>query len=293
MNGLELRRMNTCSFQTAVEVWNEGFHGYFVDMTLSLDDFLMRIMSLGISPGHSFIAFGEDQPVGFLLNGIRDNSGKRFAWNGGTGVIPSFRGKGVGKLLVQAALDLYSEEHVDVAMLEAISTNEAAIALYKQFGYARLEELVFLQTDEIGKDFASSAFVIQKVVPASVRKLEFYRELSPWQCQWQSVAVGGGEAVIAVDSDRSVAGYALFEKKFDESDKPAKISLYQCEVAPDRSDSEIVAASLLRHVFMTDPVDCKRVTHNLRKSNQLVIDLLTASGFTTFIEQVHMIRRLS
>ena len=293
MDGLELKRVNTCSFQTALEVWNEGFQGYFLDMTLSLDSFLMRIMSQGISPGHSFIAFVEGQPVGFLLNGIRDSSGKRYAWNGGTGVIPSFRSKGVGKLLVQATLDLYSEERVDAGLLEAISTNESAIALYKKFEYEMLEDLVVLQTDEMKQNFAASGYVIQKVLPASVGKLVFYRELSPWQCQWQSVAVSGGEAAIAIDSDRRVAGYALFEKKFSESGKPAKIKLYQCEVAPDRSDSEVVARSLLRHVFMTDQRNCRRLTHNLRKTNQVVIDLLTAFGFTTFIEQVHMIRRLS
>ncbi|PYS74827.1 MAG: N-acetyltransferase [Acidobacteria bacterium] len=293
MQDLELRKMNMCSFQTALQVWNEGFHGYFIDLTLSLDDFLRRIMSLGISPEHSFIAFVNGQPVGFLLNGIRESLGKRYAWNGGTGVIPSFRGKGVGKMLVQVALDLYSAESVDVAMLEAISTNESAIALYKKFGYEILEELVVLQSDALATDLVSSVFIITKLMPAAVGKLEFYREFSPWQCQWQSVAAGGGEAVIAVDADRRVAGYALFERKFDESGKPAKISMYQCEVAPERGDGELVAASLLRHVFMMETGNCKRLTHNLRKTNQVVIDLLTASGFTTFIEQVHMIRRLS
>jgi ribosomal protein S18 acetylase RimI-like enzyme len=293
MKGLELKRMNTCSFQTALEVWNEGFQGYFVDMTLSLDVFLKRIMSRGISPGDSFIAFVDDRPVGFLLNGFRDSSGKRYAWNGGTGVVPSFRGKGVGKSLVQAAVDLYSGEHVDIALLEAISENESAIALYRTFGYEVIEELVFLQSDEMVKDSASTAYVIQKVVPASVGKLEFYHELSAWQCQWQSVSAIGGEAVTAVDSDRRVAGYALFDRKLDDSGEPAKITLYQCEVAPDRKDSEIVATSLLRHAFMAGPVECQRITHNFRKSNRLVIDLLTQSGFTTFIEQVHMIRRLS
>ncbi|MGH9881544.1 MAG: GNAT family N-acetyltransferase, partial [Pyrinomonadaceae bacterium] len=46
---------------------------------------------------HSFIAFVEGKPVGFLLNGIRNNSGGKFAWNGGTAVVPAFRGKGVGR----------------------------------------------------------------------------------------------------------------------------------------------------------------------------------------------------
>ncbi len=34
---LEIRRLSACSFDDAVKIWNEGFQGYFVDMTLSLD----------------------------------------------------------------------------------------------------------------------------------------------------------------------------------------------------------------------------------------------------------------
>src|SRR4051812_235170 len=100
---IQLKHLNTCSFQTMLEVWNEGFQGYFVDMTLTLDRFLTRISSEGVSPEYSFVAFVEDKPVGFLLNGIRSNDGKKFAWNGGTAVVPAYRGKGVGRTLLNAA----------------------------------------------------------------------------------------------------------------------------------------------------------------------------------------------
>ena len=38
----EIRRLNTCTFDEAVQIWNEGFKGYFVDMTVSLDAYLRR-----------------------------------------------------------------------------------------------------------------------------------------------------------------------------------------------------------------------------------------------------------
>ncbi len=294
MQDLELRRMNTCSFQTALDVWNNGFRGYFVDMTMSLDVFLARLAARGISPELSFIAFAGDQAVGFLVNGIREHADRKFAWNGGTGVIPEFRGKGVGKVLVNAALDLYAKEHVDIAMLEAISTNQPAIRLYESCGYEVVEELTLLETRKIIDDFVTSpslpSYTIHRVAPAVVGGLPFYRELSAWQGQWQSLSMINGEAVIVVDRERQPVGYALSDKKYDQAGLLERIVLYQCEAEPNSTDSEAIVSLALQNVFLTDASECIRTTHNFRKSNTLVVDRLKKAGFTTFIDQVHMIR---
>ena len=77
MNGevseFEIRRLSACSFHDAVKIWNEGFQGYFVDM--SLDRYLSRLQREGLSPEFSLMAFSDRTPAGFLLNGIRTNPG--------------------------------------------------------------------------------------------------------------------------------------------------------------------------------------------------------------------------
>jgi GNAT superfamily N-acetyltransferase len=288
---IEIKRMHTCSYQTALEVWNEGFQGYFLDMTVTFDRFLTRLTSEGISPEHSLIAFSKGTPVGFLLNAFRTNGDRKLAWNGGTGVIPAMRGKGVGKALVAAALDLYAAEKVNIALLEAIAGNDSAITLYKRFGYEVIDELTFLQTDEPLKPFVSSrldSYGVETVAPAAVRSLTFYRELSPWQTQWQSLAMTNGAAVIVSESGGSPVGYALFKKKFDDQGKLANIALCQCEVAPDRDDGEAITAVAMNNVFL--PGNYRRSTYNLRKSNQPVVNRLMQTEVTTFIEQVHMMK---
>src|SRR6185436_18626630 len=118
---LEIRRLSTCSFDDALKIWNEGFQGYFVDMTLSLDRYLSRLQREGLSPEYSLMAFSDGMPAGFLLNGIRTNAGRKVAWNGGTGVRPQLRGRGVGKALMRATVGLYQELGIQIATLEAIS----------------------------------------------------------------------------------------------------------------------------------------------------------------------------
>src|SRR4051812_18485185 len=84
--GLELLSLSSCSFAEAVELWNEGFKGYAIDLSMSLDDYVARLRESGISVESSLTAKVAGRPVGFLLNGIRKHAGKLVAWNGGTGV---------------------------------------------------------------------------------------------------------------------------------------------------------------------------------------------------------------
>jgi GNAT superfamily N-acetyltransferase len=290
MNQLELKPMHTCSFETALEVWNEGFKGYFVDMTLTLDRLLDRLTASRVSPEHSLIAMDGDTPVGFLFNAIQVIGNKKFAWNGGTGVVPAYRGKGVGKELMKATMGIYEANNVAVASLEAISSNHSAINLYKRFGYEAIEELSYLQTTTPRLiEAGTTRYEVVNVHPSAVGHLEFYRELSPWQCQWQSLALRGGEAIVVLERDNTPIGYALFEKRFDEKGNLTRIALFQCEVASGRSDEKEISELMLRRVFVEEEVKYQRTTVNFPKSNVVVIDLLKDAGFTTFIEQLHMI----
>src|SRR5258705_5389904 len=64
---LEIRRLSGCSFDDAVKIWNEGFQGYFVDMTLSLDRYLSRLQLEGLSPQFSLMAFCTENRQGFFF----------------------------------------------------------------------------------------------------------------------------------------------------------------------------------------------------------------------------------
>lgn len=297
LSKLDIRPLSTLSFAEATALWNEGFKGYFVNMTMSVDGFITRLHLENLLAEKSLSAFCGDTGAGLLLNGIRDHAGKRIAWNGGTGVAPEFRGKGVGKALVDAALALYEKEGVDYAMLEAISTNDAAIRLYRNCGYEVVGELIFLE--HLGQLEPSSIVAklnqdyTARVVPLPlVGELEFYQTLTPWQAQWQSLVVNQGIGLIVSDAAGVAAGYALFRKQFDKAGNLAAIALHQCVAHPERDDAENIVGHILQQVFAPFEVPCRRFTHNFNKSNELVVRMLELAGFNTFIEQVLMIKTL-
>ncbi|HXD30523.1 MAG TPA: GNAT family N-acetyltransferase [Pyrinomonadaceae bacterium] len=287
----EIKLLSECSLADALLAWNEGFKGYFVDMTMSLDDYVSRLHYLFVSPELSLIAFHAGRPVGFLLNGIRVNNGKTVAWNGGTGVSPDLRGAGIGKALVQAALELYRKKEVEVATLEAVSTNERAINLYKSLGYEVVDRLIFLQRDgEVDFPKATQGYSVRASTPHEVGVLDFYDESTPWQTQWQTLTRNNGEALIVSASDGVEVGYALYRKQLDAQGSLIGIAMHQCRVRAGLGvdEAEAVAICALRQVYSPLEVDCHRTTNNFSSSQARILGILESAGFTTFIEQAHM-----
>jgi GNAT superfamily N-acetyltransferase len=289
---IDIRRLSESSFAESLQLWNEGFQGYFVDLTMSLERYLDRLHGDGISPRHSLVALCDGKPAGFLLNAIRNNNGQKVAWNGGTGISPEFRRKGVGKELVRAALELYRTESVLSASLEAIDSNKPAIELYQQFEYDVTERLVLLKCDgPIQRElFTSDAFTTQVRSPAEISSLHFYRHDSAWQAQWQSVIEKRGAALVVRDAANVCVGYALFSRSFAENGDVTAITLFQCEAEPSCPDAREVVKLALSQVFSPFEVHCSRFTSNIRQTNSVVIEELEHLGFSKFVEQLHMIR---
>jgi hypothetical protein len=191
-----------------------------------------------------------------------------------------------------ATLELYETEQVDVALLEALSDNHPAIALYKKYGYVIEEDLTLLRADDFDLIFrVSGNYTVRRVDLPEVGKLHFYNALAPRQCQWQSLFQARGEAYVVYDREPAPVGYALFKRNFDAGGKVCSVILYQCEIIPGRDDAPDIAAHILNRVFDAPPGRVRCSTHDFRKSNQVVVELLTESGFKTFIEQVHMVKR--
>lgn len=280
-----------CTLQQALTVWNEGFQGYFSDMTFTMDRLVARFGQEGISPEASVLAWVSGRPVGFILSGIRTIQGKRIAWNGGTGVVPDYRRQGVGRQMVEACLDVYRTHQVDTAYLEAMVQNTAAIALYQQVGYSIVDHITFLTFTRSMSNTAFSSIdlpghTVRLGLPHEVGGLSFYQAFAPWQTQWQSVL--GGRSAILFDKSGLPIAYALYKHSVDEDGKLTSMALYQCEVNPGIQYKAAAIRRLLREVYAPLDFACRRLTINIPTSNESLIQALETEGFTTLSEQVFM-----
>ena len=272
---MKVKTVNACTLDDVLAVWNEGFSNYFVPISMNLSELLERVVQEEISLEHSFIVYDDLRPVGILLNAFRTTS-KRMAWNGGTAIVPDYRGKGVSTLLMKHTLEMYAEQNIDVAYLEAISENEKAISLYEKYGYTIEDELIFahglLQQEEC-------TLQMELLLPEQFMHHPLLRDDVPWQCRPQSV--NSGEVLLFHEGHESEAvGYVIMKRIFADN-VLQKIALYQIEATHADYLQQMLNALAAFNVPIT--------TINVPKSNPVWALL---PQFQINITQVHMKRTM-
>jgi GNAT superfamily N-acetyltransferase len=275
-----LRPLSDFPLTDVVNLWNEAFQDYAIPMQQTVDSLFARLAREGLSPSLSVVATVDDRPVGLVLNGIRTIRGMRIAWNGGTGVIPTFRRLGIGKAMIRHCLNLYCRKGAHLATLEAIADNRKAISLYRQCGYEVIDRIViFLQESPAIPDGETSRsnWHMRRGPVTDVSSLPFYQMQAPWQTHWENMRTG--ESLIAYDEAGNPVGYALFQYVNAEDGQCREIVMTQCEARPDHPSRDEITIALARQVFQPHLRDIKRKAVHVPLSRSTLCDWLGKTGF--------------
>jgi ribosomal protein S18 acetylase RimI-like enzyme len=288
---LEIRPLSEWKLEEMVHLWNEAFSDYYSDMKMDLERFAVRLDRDALSPEQSLVAWVDGIPAGFVMGGIREVGGRRVAWNGGTAVVPRFRGQGVGRKLMEAVLDMYRRHQVDLATLEAISVNERAISLYKSLGYRVVDHIWIYRSEQAMTlpdrgETERTEYTIRRERPQDVAGLPFYRVTAPWQSQW--FCVPGGMALIAENGTGEPAGYALVRKVKDDFGEWREMVAHDLVVHSGRTDGEAVARVLLEEAFAPADAPAKRTVLHVSEKTPWLSEWLEKNGFHPVVRQVQM-----
>ncbi|EON70206.1 GNAT family N-acetyltransferase [Lysinibacillus sphaericus] len=277
---MEIKTVSQCTLEEVIQAWNKGFEEYFVEIEMDEAKFLNRLEGEGLSPELSIVAFDGHEPIGIVMNGIRHLNGRKIAWNGGTGVSPAYRGKGVSRTLMDKTLAIYARENVDIATLESIKENNRAIALYEKYGYDITNHLLFLSGVFEAKVKEPLQMRVEAIRPEQLSSFSFYKEDVPWQCSWHSNKQG--EAKVFYNLENEAMGYILYRAQWGEDGQLERIILYQLEVLEKGSVECIpyfIACIANRKVTIA--------TVNFLASNPAT-NYLLENGLAVMTEQVQM-----
>ncbi len=88
--------------------------------------------------GVQFVALNDaDEVVGWCDVVRLDQESFRHGWRLGMGLLPTVRGRGVGRRLAEAAIAAAKAQGAERIELEVFASNTRAIALYEKLGFLR------------------------------------------------------------------------------------------------------------------------------------------------------------
>ena len=181
----KIKRVSDCTFTDLTNVWNEAFSNYIVSMKSSVNQISGMMGKKDLLPSSSFVIYDGNRPIGFFLNAIKTINGVKVAWNGGTGVDPSYQGRGIGHLLLEAAMDMYNKELVERATLEVLTDNLQGIKLYEKWGYKKTDiiDSFSIKNQVIMKESikGNHRYSVKRGHAMEVKSLDFYNHKVAWE----------------------------------------------------------------------------------------------------------------
>lgn len=132
---MELTAVPATQFSSVqlTDILNACFEAYLVPVTQSVEGFVQRFSAEGMSLIDSRVWLAGDEPAAIAIVARRGNMARQAAF----ALRPAWRGKGLGRKLMQELLTFLQQQEIETVSLEVIRDNHAAVALYQSLGFTR------------------------------------------------------------------------------------------------------------------------------------------------------------
>ena len=279
---MKKRFLTDADFHPLYECFLDAFSDYQVKLQMSEEQFAQRVKRDGVELELSAGAFDGEQMIGFYMNARGMWKGGLTAYDAGTGVIPSHRRRGVAEELFDFMVPQLKEHGITQYLLEVITSNERAVALYCKLGFEEIRRLAVLHSTEPLKPLG-------EVEGVSLRRLEepewdvfcAYWDGGP---SWQN----SNDAVERVRSKCEIVGAFVDEKcvGYGIVYKPSRI-LMQLAVA-----QEFRRRGIGSRILATLSGDGILKTNNVDEDLKGTLEFYKANGFEIVLRQFEMVRAL-
>ncbi|NCC63258.1 MAG: GNAT family N-acetyltransferase [Spirochaetia bacterium] len=267
--------LSTISLPSLLETFNDVFSSYDVPIFMDLNQLVSHTESIGYRKEDSMGLFDQGRLVGFLLVGRRGT----LAYDGATGIITSYQGKGLAHLLIDKTLEHLKNKGAKTFILEVIDTNTRAKELYRKHGFSDKRSLLCYRIDTqklLHKEQRSVTLVDQTSITLHEGDC-----VASWQNNNESV-VQGKFRVMDVIAHDTIRGQICFNQ--------TKGSIAQIYINEhDRGHKYAQNAIIELSKYATTP---SLSMLNVDKAYFPMQALLENSGFSLFLTQTEMEKQL-
>jgi ribosomal protein S18 acetylase RimI-like enzyme len=284
---LTYRSLNEQDISQMHQSFIEAFADYFVPFNLGLEAFTDKmIKKLDLNFELSCGAFDGDKLVGFLFTGVAEYEGKKTAYNGGTGVIPEYRGRQVTSGMYEFLLLKFRQHLIEQSVLEVITLNHKAIKAYQRVGFKKSKyyRCFKLEQELLELPLYPEALEIEASPDFDWKYYKMFHDTSA--CFSDSPAVLPrnleNEQVLYAKLNGQTVGYVIFQPKI------GRISQIAVSKAHRRKG---IGRALLAEVYKQS-ANQQLTLINVENEQFAIIHFLENFGFTNQIDQYEMVLKL-
>lgn len=217
MENLEIRSLENVSIKDVYDAFMESFSDYEIPISLSISQFQEMMITRDIDLSHSVGCFNRNQLVGFIICGYREINGKKYCYDGGTGIIPNFRRRGIADRLFSYLVELLKEKEIEIFLLEVLENNLPAIELYRKKGFVthRVLKCFQIKKKELPDDITHNyAIKSDKEEYWRIADSSFQAYMPSWQNDRISVQNNlSNYNYCSLSSDQQIIAFGFINKK--------------------------------------------------------------------------------
>lgn len=269
------------------QAFQAAFADYEIAVNLDLPQFKKRFEDkLQVNFDASAVAVEGNQVVGFIFTNIAEYQGKLTAYNGGTGVIPSFRGKQLTQKMYEFLLPRFRELKVQQCLLEAITTNLKALHVYQKIGFKKTRLMrcykYVPEHHQITESNKPEINIFEQKEP-DWHLYKYFHDIEPSYLDQDALVKKNlkNEKVIEAVIHGGTIGYAVYQNE------NGRIS--QMAVHPDYRNQGI-GTWLIKHIFQDS--NKKLTILNIEDDYQPFHKFFKSRGFENEINQHEMVMNL-
>ena len=272
---MEFRTLQQTPLEELSVVFNQAFQNYFVEIALTPEQLAGKFAADGVRLDLSVGAFYREKLVGFIFHGTNEQAENRVAYNGGTGVIPEYRGQQLTIKMYEFILLILKQEEVKKIRLEAITENIRAIKSYTDLGFSIIRKVDCFRGNFKTKETSHEIILQQQIDEETAQQLW---EVTPtWQNSFLSVR-RQAKAVqcLIVKKENQVAGYLLLHTKNGR--------VMQFAVHPQWRNNGIASALFQKAAQLKETL----AIINLDSKSEITTSFLKKHGFNYTLSQYEM-----